>query len=1572
MSTIYVNNILPTTGDTVTVSGSYKVTGSMQVTGNVYMSGNLTVHGTTTSINSTTINITSSFIFEGPADAHETTLHAGGDGTGAAPGADTTIYLPAMSAGNYYLPVLAAASTTSITSTPEELNLLDGSSAGTVANSKGVIYSSAGAVHTSIIDGGATVTLSGSTDVRVENDLRLDSDSSVLSMGIGNDATLTHDGTTGLTIAATPVSVNSTGNLTLDSTTDIVLSGSSEVRVENDLRLDSDSAVFSMGAGDDFTITHDGTTGVTIKGEPIVVQKAATTAGAHQEIMRLEIKDEGVDMNIGNGPGIDFYVGETGGSNYGGTVAVIREEASDADSDAAMVFHTATDDQVPDTDRERMRITSAGKVGIGLTSPSTLLTVEGAVTLKEQSAADSDTAAYGQLWVKDDTPNALYFTTDAGDDIQITSGTSLAATGDITGVTAGDGLSGGGTSGGVSLALDLNELTAATIADGDSLVFIDANDSNGSRKETLSDFLDVLAGTVGTTGLDRSGATLVVSDLHPVGVDGAANQLLTDDGDGTVSSEGNLTFNGSILKVAGAMSGSGTSHVVGAATFGNHVSMTGSLTIGPDSDGTDRTITFGHSTLKTIMGIDDTADAFIINTDASFDGTLASNSLSIDASHNMIVAGNITGKGRVIVDDTTAATSTTDGSLQTDGGLSVALDAVVGDDLILLSDSSVIHFGTNSEITLTHEHDVGLILEGNGVTNCPVFTLKNTNADATGGSLKFLKDGSSVADADVIGNITFVSEDDGSNAHTYASIIGSISDMTAGTEGGKLELKVAEHDGTVTTGLKLQDGDADGEIDVTIGAGADSLTTIAGDLDIPNGGFALGSDASGDMYYRNASGVLTRIAVGSDNHVLTLDGAVPGWEAASGGGSGDVSAGSTFTTAGVIMACDGDDKTIDEPGTTLTTNNQGLTVSGVTKVGASAGSGQDFFAYTAGTAAHVGIQWDADGNTEGTLIGGADDHGVDFKFFGETSGKYVQWDMSGDELVLASSSKLSFHDAAGGENILASSNGHLEVNAGTTLDMTAPTTEIHASTVTTIDSPIVSVESSTSARPRVVIKNTTNDANAGVLRFVKDKGAAGAADDNVGVIEFYGDNAAQEQILFGRIRTRVAVHTDGDEGGKMHLSVASHDGGLNHGLVLTDGSADNEVDVTIGNGAASVTTTAGLLTATGEVKVGASAGSGADAFLYTAGTAAHVGIQWDADGNTEGMLIGGADDHGVDFKFFGESAGKFVHWDMSGDELVLGSSAKISFNDAGGDENIVASADGHLEINSGTTLDMTAPTIDLNASTAVTIDGPSVVITSATSEKPNVEIKNTNADANGPALQFTKNGSSVADNDVVGNIAFVSEDDGSNVHMYSAIVGSISDMTAGSEGGTLELKVAEHDGTVTTGIKLQDGNADGEIDVTIGAGGASVTKVNGKLRASGSIYNHFCSYDTSGDQQKAIPMHLGSAANLTSADATHSIVAPFDGRLVRAFIRTENAQNANVTFGIHKMSAGTAASDWTTATEIEQVVVSQGGAAAVGVYNTSGSAHWVAGDSIAFAVEPDSNPGNVNVTLVIEYDTSGI
>jgi len=47
----------------------------------------------------------------------------------------------------------------------------------------------------------------------------------------------------------------------------------------------------------------------------------------------------------------------------------------------------------------------------------------------------------------------------------------------------------------------------------------------------------------------------------------------------------------------------------------------------------------------------------------------------------------------------------------------------------------------------------------------------------------------------------------------------------------------------------------------------------------------LGSDATGDIYYRNSSGYLTRLAAGTDGHVLTLASGIPSWAAPSGGGS---------------------------------------------------------------------------------------------------------------------------------------------------------------------------------------------------------------------------------------------------------------------------------------------------------------------------------------------------------------------------------------------------------------------------------------------------------------------------------------------------------------------------------------------------------------------------------------------------------------------------------------------------------------------------------------------------------------
>ena len=101
-------------------------------TSTVIVAGDLTVQGSTTTVDSTTINISSSFTFEGPVDAHQTILDAG------TPVADTTVFLPELSAGTYYIPAFEAdPAGDSLSVTPAELNLMDADSAASALGLQG-------------------------------------------------------------------------------------------------------------------------------------------------------------------------------------------------------------------------------------------------------------------------------------------------------------------------------------------------------------------------------------------------------------------------------------------------------------------------------------------------------------------------------------------------------------------------------------------------------------------------------------------------------------------------------------------------------------------------------------------------------------------------------------------------------------------------------------------------------------------------------------------------------------------------------------------------------------------------------------------------------------------------------------------------------------------------------------------------------------------------------------------------------------------------------------------------------------------------------------------------------------------------------------------------------------------------------------------------------------------------------------------------------------------------------------------------------------------------------------------
>ena len=74
--------------------------------------------------------------------------------------------------------------------------------------------------------------------------------------------------------------------------------------------------------------------------------------------------------------------------------------------------------------------------------------------------------------------------------------------GDIQGITAGNGLSGGGTTGTISLAVDLNELaTETSIAQADFVAMVDATD-NGSGKITFSNFEDTIFSNMNSASSD--------------------------------------------------------------------------------------------------------------------------------------------------------------------------------------------------------------------------------------------------------------------------------------------------------------------------------------------------------------------------------------------------------------------------------------------------------------------------------------------------------------------------------------------------------------------------------------------------------------------------------------------------------------------------------------------------------------------------------------------------------------------------------------------------------------------------------------------------------------------------------------------------------------------------------------------------------------------------------------------------------------------------------------------------------------------------------------------------------------
>jgi hypothetical protein len=187
----------------------------------------LTVAGTTTTVDTVTMNAANAIIFEGAtADVHETTL------TIVDPTADRTINLPNQSGT---VPLLAAASNTAITSTPEELNLLDGATV--VVGEINALDLGATAVGTAIAS--KAVILDSSKDYTGIRNLTISGELDAATLDISGDIDV--DGITNLDVVDIDETLNVAGETTLQTHLNM-----------------GDSDIIKLGDGADLQIFHDG------------------------------------------------------------------------------------------------------------------------------------------------------------------------------------------------------------------------------------------------------------------------------------------------------------------------------------------------------------------------------------------------------------------------------------------------------------------------------------------------------------------------------------------------------------------------------------------------------------------------------------------------------------------------------------------------------------------------------------------------------------------------------------------------------------------------------------------------------------------------------------------------------------------------------------------------------------------------------------------------------------------------------------------------------------------------------------------------------------------------------------------------------------------------------------------------------------------------------------------------------------------------------------------------------------------------------------------------------------------
>jgi len=247
------------------------------------------------------------------------------------------------------------------------------------------------------------------------------------------------------------------------------------------------------------------------------------------------------------------------------------------------------------------------------------------------------------------------------------------------------------TDGGLSVAKAIYNGTSATFAADSGTVTIGSSTALGVTAAGLLNVNNATEATSATDGSLQTDGGLSVVKSAVIGDD---LDLLSDGAILNIGSTSKFTLtdqsaNNCVMAASGAR-----------LAFGN----AGEYITG---DGTD-------------MAIVSSGDVDITATTAAVSGALSSTGASTLASASGVTTiGSTTGAtfsaaGILNVNNVTEATSTTDGSLQTDGGLSVAKSVVIGDDLDLLSDGAIMNIGNTSKFTLTDQAANNCVMAASG------------------------------------------------------------------------------------------------------------------------------------------------------------------------------------------------------------------------------------------------------------------------------------------------------------------------------------------------------------------------------------------------------------------------------------------------------------------------------------------------------------------------------------------------------------------------------------------------------------------------------------------------------------------------------------------------------------------------------------------------------------------------------------------------------------------------------------------------------------------------------------------